>query len=108
MDKNKAFMAQCFPNFKGVRQLNEDKYIVEKNYRYYTVDTALQEGVFTLDNAKFWYIKFMYDFMFKCINMRKIHFTEGDTNNLYYIISKYPKKKLLSRVGACDQGRGFL
>jgi hypothetical protein len=51
MNRNKAFMAQCFPNFKGERQLNEDKYIGEKNYRYYTVDTALQEAVFTLDNA---------------------------------------------------------
>jgi hypothetical protein len=41
MDKNKAFMTLCFPNFKGARQLNEDKYIVKKNYRYYTVDTVL-------------------------------------------------------------------
>jgi hypothetical protein len=64
MDKDETFMAQCFPNFKGARQLNEDKYIVEKNYRYYTVDTALQEAVFTLDNPKFWYIKFVYDFMY--------------------------------------------
>jgi hypothetical protein len=59
MDKNKSFIAQCFPNFKGARQLNEDKHIIEKNYRYYTVNTALQEAVFTLNNAKFWYIKFV-------------------------------------------------
>jgi hypothetical protein len=92
MDKDKAFMAQCFPNFKGARQLNEDKYIVEKNYRRYTVDTALQEAVFTLDNAKFWYIKFVYDFMYKCIDMRKVHFIEGDTDSLYYAISGDPEK----------------
>jgi hypothetical protein len=66
MDKNKAFIKQYFPNFKGARQLIEDKYIVEKNYRYYTVDTTLQEVAFTLDNAKFWYIKFVC--MILCIS----------------------------------------
>jgi hypothetical protein len=97
MDKDKAFMAQCFPNFKGARQLNEDKYIVKKNYKYYTVDAALQEAMFTLDNTKFWYIKFVYDFMYKCIDMRKVHFIEGDTDSLYYAISGDPEKD-------CHQG----
>jgi hypothetical protein len=92
MDKDKAFMTQCFPNFKGARQLNEDKYLVEKNYRYYTVDTELQEAVFTLDNRKFWYIKFVYDFMYKWVDMRKVHFIEGDTDSLYYTISGDPEK----------------
>jgi hypothetical protein len=79
MDKDKAFITQCFPNFKGARQLNEDKYIVEKNYRYYTVDTALQKAVFALYNAKFWYIKFVYHFMYKSIDRMKVYFIEGDT-----------------------------
>jgi hypothetical protein len=43
--------------------------------------------VFTLDNAKFWYIKFVYDFIYKCIDLSKIHFIEGDTDSLYYAIS---------------------
>jgi hypothetical protein len=72
--------------------LNEDKYIVEKNYRYYTVDIVLQETVFTLDNAKFWYIKIMYDFMYKWIDMRKVHFIVGDTDSLHYAISGDPEK----------------
>jgi hypothetical protein len=63
--------------------LNEDKYIV---------DTALQEAVFTLYNAKFWYIKFVYDFIYKCIDMKKVHFIEGDTDDLYYTISGDPEK----------------
>jgi DNA polymerase elongation subunit (family B) len=50
------------------------------------VDTTLQETIFTLDNAKFWYIKFVYYFMYKCIDMRKVHFIEGDTDTLYYTI----------------------
>jgi hypothetical protein len=61
------------------------------------VDTALEEAVFTLDNGKSWYIKFVYDFMYKCIDMRKVHFIEGDTDSLYYAISCDPEKD-------CHQG----
>jgi hypothetical protein len=37
-------------NFKGTRQLSKDKNIVEKNNKFCTVDTVLQEAVFTLEN----------------------------------------------------------
>jgi hypothetical protein len=53
MDEDKAFFAQCLPKFKGSRALRDNKYLVEKNYKTYTVNTAIQETVFTLDNAKF-------------------------------------------------------
>jgi hypothetical protein len=95
MDKNKAFIAQCFPNFKGARKLNEDKYIVERTYRYYKVDSALEKSVFILDNTKFWYIKFVYDFMYMCIDMRKVYFIEGDTKSLYYAISDDQERSFL-------------
>ena len=42
----------------------------------YKCDTCLQEAVFTLDNAKFWYLNFVYNFMYKCLDMDKIHFIE--------------------------------
>jgi hypothetical protein len=71
--------------------------LVEKNYKTYTVNTAIQEAVFTLDNAKFWYIKFVYDFIYKCIDLSKIHFIEGDTDSLYYAISGNPDED-------CHQG----
>jgi hypothetical protein len=82
MDQKKAFFAQYFHEFKGSRALRDNKYLVEKNYKTYTVNTAIQEAVFTLDNAKFWYIKFVYDFIYM-----KIHFIEGDTDYLNYSIS---------------------
>jgi hypothetical protein len=53
MDQDKAFFAQSLPEFKGFRALRNNKYLVEKNYKTYTVNTAIQEAVFTLDNAKF-------------------------------------------------------
>jgi hypothetical protein len=97
LDQDKAFFAQCLPEFKGSRALRDNKYLVEKNYKTYTVNTAIQEAVFTLDNAKFLYIKFVYDFIYKCIDLSKIHFIEGDTDSLYYAISGNPDED-------CHQG----
>jgi hypothetical protein len=97
MDQDKVFFAQCFPEFKDSRALRDNKYLVEKNYKTYTVNTAIQEVVFTLDNANFWYIKFVYNFIYKCIDLSKIHFVEGDTDSLYYEISGNPDED-------CHQG----
>jgi hypothetical protein len=56
MDQQKAFFSQCLPEFKGSRAISNNRYIVEKNYKTYSVNTAIQEAVFTLDNAKFWHV----------------------------------------------------
>jgi hypothetical protein len=45
---------------------------------------------FTLDNAKFWYIKFVYYFIYIFMDLEQIHFIEGDTDSLYYAISGNP------------------
>jgi hypothetical protein len=95
MDQDKAFFAQSLPEFKGSRALKDNKYLVEKNYKTYTVNTAIQEAVFTLDNAKFWYIKFVYDFIYKCIDLSKIHFIEDYRDSLYYAISGNPIADML-------------
>jgi hypothetical protein len=52
------------------------------------VNTAIQEAVFTLDNTKFWYIKFVYDFIYRYIELSKIYFIKGDADSLYYAISE--------------------
>jgi hypothetical protein len=49
MDEDKAFFAQCLPEFKGSRALKNNKYLVEKNYKTYTVNTAIQKVVFSLN-----------------------------------------------------------
>jgi hypothetical protein len=97
MDQDRAFFSQCLPEFKGSRAISNNRHIVEKNYKTYSVNTAIQEAVFTLDNAKFWYNKFVYDFIYKCIDLSKIHFIEGDTDSLYYAISGNPDED-------CHQG----
>jgi hypothetical protein len=80
VSKNQAFPAQCHPDFVGCRKITNNAYLVEKRTRTYRVKTAIYEVVFTLDNAKFWYLKFVYDFLYKCLDMTKVHFVEGDVH----------------------------
>jgi hypothetical protein len=107
MDQDKAFFAQCLPEFKGSRALRDNKYLVEKNYKTHTVNTAIQEAVFTLDNAKFWYIKFVYDFIYKCMDLSKIHFIEGDTDTLYYAISGNQTKIVIKDLNTSSKMKSF-
>jgi hypothetical protein len=87
IDPEKIFFAQDLPEFKSSRTSRDQKYL-EKNYKTYSVNTTIQEAVFTLDNAKYLYINFVYDFIYRCTDMLKIHFIEGDTDSVYYAISE--------------------
>ena len=53
----------------------------------FSCKTYIQESFFTLDNAKFWYLTFIYDFLFKCVDLERIHFIEGDTDSAYFAIA---------------------
>ena len=86
-NKNQTYLAQVFNNFVSTRQMSEDQYVVTYNPKSYKCDTPLQEAYFTLDNAKFWYLNFVYNFMYKCLDMDKIHFVEGDTDSMYFAIA---------------------
>jgi hypothetical protein len=87
MNKSQTFQAQIYDNFISTRKLNDDSYIVNYRPRCFRCDTCLQESYFTLDNAKFWYLNFVYNFMYKCLDMNKIHFIEGDTDSAYWAIA---------------------
>ncbi|KAA6362162.1 MAG: hypothetical protein EZS28_042311, partial [Streblomastix strix] len=45
------------------------------------------ESIFTQDNSKFWYLCFIYFFLYKCIDMDRVHFCCMDTNSMYRAIS---------------------
>ena len=70
-----------------MRQLGEDCYQVLSQEETYKCDTCLQEAFFTLDNAKYWYLVFIYDFMFKCMDTNRLHFIEGDTDSMYWAVA---------------------
>ena len=74
------------------RKITEDQYLVCYKPKSFLCDTCLQEAFFTLDNAKYVYLNFIYNFMYKCLDMNKIHFIEGDTDSAYWAISGNPNE----------------
>ncbi|KAI5512099.1 DNA/RNA polymerases family [Trichomonas vaginalis G3] len=90
MNAQKARVACMSNKFKNIREIGEDTYQVMLKDRFYRCDTCLQEAFFTLDNAKYWYLVFIYDFMYKCMNVNRFHFIEGDTDSSYWAIAGDP------------------
>jgi hypothetical protein len=75
------------PYFMSARLLNENCYQVQMEKDSFNCKTPLIHGFFILENAKFWYLNFIYNFMYKCLDMTRIHFVEGDTDSMYWAIS---------------------
>jgi hypothetical protein len=46
--------------------------------------------VWTLDNAKVWYLKILYNFIYKAFDMDRFHYIEGDTDSMYFAIAGDP------------------
>ncbi|KAI5546883.1 CBG23764 family [Trichomonas vaginalis G3] len=90
MEEDKARMACMSQMFKNIREIGDNVYQVMMKDKYYRCDTCLQEAFFTLDNAKYWYLVFIYDFMYKCMDTNKFHFIEGDTDSSYWAIAGDP------------------
>ena len=91
-NKNQTYLAQVFNNFVSTRKMSEDKYVLTYNPKSYKCDTPLMEAYFTLDNAKYWYLNFYYNFLNKCLDMNKIHYIESDTDSLYLAIAGNPNE----------------
>ena len=66
-DLESTFTAQLYPSFVDSRKIGDNKYLVSYNPDTFKVDTCIQEAYLTLDNAKFWYLNFIYNFMHKCL-----------------------------------------
>lgn len=74
--------------YRSMRELGDSGYYqVLKQEDNYKCETCLQEAFFTLDNAKYWYLVFIYDFMYKCMDTRRFHFIEGDTDSSYWAVA---------------------
>ena len=83
-DKRKAECTALSSKYKSMKQLNEEYYQVLVQEDNYKCETCIQEAFFTLDNAKYWYLVFIYDFMYKCMDTNRFHFIEGDTDSAYW------------------------
>jgi hypothetical protein len=80
-------------DFQGISvQIDDDTWIVNLNPKSFRCKTPIQCAYFTLDNAKYWYLNFVYNFMYRCLDMEKIHFIEGDTDSAYWAIAGNPEE----------------
>ena len=89
--RSDTYLAQIYTNFVDTRKINDDCFAVTFNPRNYKCDTCIQEAFFTLDNAKFWYLNFIYNFMYKCLDMDRMHYVEGDTDSMYWAVAGNPE-----------------
>lgn len=91
MTKGAAQSAVLSHKYQAISAINDDFYKVIMQEDDYKCDTCIQEAYFTLDNAKYWYLVFIYDFMNKCMDVNRFHFIEGDTDSAYWAVSGDPE-----------------
>ncbi|MBR1988602.1 MAG: hypothetical protein IKA36_06180, partial [Clostridia bacterium] len=85
--KKGAVKSHRSPYHVDTIHIKDDRYLSVVAKQSYEIDTPLQCALFTLDNAKNWYLNFIYNFMHKCLDMDRIHFVEGDTDSQYWAVS---------------------
>ncbi|KAA6379097.1 MAG: hypothetical protein EZS28_025377 [Streblomastix strix] len=92
LDKAGTFIAQHHPNHMGTKRLSANRFAVQIKPKTATCFTSIQSGVFTLDNAKYWYLNYIYNFMYKCLDRKRFHFVLADTDSIYIAIAGDPSK----------------
>ena len=78
------------PYHCSTTELNNNSYLVIESKKSYAMRTPLQCSVFTLDNAKYWYLNFIYKFLYKALDLNRIAFFEGDTDSMYFMVAGDP------------------
>ena len=91
-DTNKAYQAIISQTYMNGMQLNDNTFMIQHTPKSYHCTTCIQESLWVLDNAKYWYLTFYYDFMNKCLDMDRIHFIEGDTDSMYFAVAGNPNE----------------
>ncbi|KAA6403048.1 MAG: hypothetical protein EZS28_001427 [Streblomastix strix] len=88
LTKEKTIEAHTKQSWMNHRKLADNLYAVQFNPKNCKCNTCLQVAYFALDNAKYWYLNFIYNFMYKYLDMNKPHFVEGYTDSAYWAISR--------------------
>ncbi|KAK8897847.1 hypothetical protein M9Y10_000075 [Tritrichomonas musculus] len=91
-DANKAYQSIISQTYMGGAQLNDNTFMIQHSPKSYHCTTCIQESLWTLDNAKFWYLTFYYDFMNRCLDMERLHLTSLDTDSYYWAIAGNPNE----------------
>jgi hypothetical protein len=107
MNREKTFETQLFHSHVDTRRIAEDKYIVATQPKCCRCNTCIQEAYFTLDNAKFWYLHFIYNFLYECMDRKRFHFIEGDTDSMYWAVAGDPTLDIHQGFSAIITDRQF-
>jgi hypothetical protein len=109
MGKRKALFAAAEFNFVNSTKINDDLYLVEREPRTASCKKPLQSAFATLSNAKYWFIRFVYGFMYKCLDMSRIHFIVCDTDSYMWAVAGTGEREKLIRegilAGVSERGR---
>ncbi len=75
--------------FKDITEIKEETYNITITMRKetYKCETCIQKAFFTRDNAKHWYLVFIYDLIAEYLDIQKLYFIEGDTDSMYWAVA---------------------
>jgi hypothetical protein len=92
LDEKKTRRAQASSNFITTKKIVDDLFIVESEPTSCKCNKPLQTAYATLSNAKFWYLTFVYEFMYKCLDQTKFHFVYTDTDSYFWAVAGDPAR----------------
>jgi hypothetical protein len=120
INSDQAFIEHLSPNFVSTTLLTPDirdsegnllksaVYQVEKKPATFSCTSNLASFFYTLDNAKFWYLNIVFNGMYKCLDMSKLHFIEGDTDSQAWAVAGSPSKPITQAFRRSHYRQGFL
>ncbi|KAA6393767.1 MAG: hypothetical protein EZS28_010704 [Streblomastix strix] len=85
-NKQQIYLKQLNKGLTNIQKICEDRYLVSINPDSFSAHKCSQESIFTYDNSKFWYLCFNYFFLYKCIDMNRVHFCCMDTDSMHLAI----------------------
>jgi hypothetical protein len=97
MSKEKALRATSQSNFFSESKINDDVYHVEREPESAACKKPLQTAYATLSNAKYWFIRFVYGFMYKCLERSRFHFCCCDTDSYMWAVAGTGEREKLLR-----------
>ena len=87
VDKDKAFRAIISDTYINGCSITDDSYLIQSMPRTFKCNTCLQEAFFVLDNAKYWFLVFYYDFLCQALDTNKFHINTVETDSYYFSVA---------------------
>jgi hypothetical protein len=119
INSDQAFIEHLSPNFVSTTLLTPDikdsegnivkhaVYQVEKKLATFSCTSNISSFFYTLDNSKFWYLNIVFNGMYKCLDMSKLHFIEGDTDSQAWAVARSPSMPITQVFEEVIIDKGF-